>query len=446
MNPKVFSISELTDQIRSTLEDSIGSIWIEGEISNLTYHPSGHVYLTLKDADSQISAVMFRNDAARLRFRLKDGMQVQGFGRITVYARRGNYQIVLETVQLAGMGNLQAAFEALKKKLQDEGLFSEERKRPLPAFPQAVGVVTSSQGAALRDFCRVLHRRFPGVRIILAPARVQGAGAGQEVAAAIDLLNITEASGVEASIDAIAIIRGGGSLEDLWAFNEEIVARAIARSKIPTIAGIGHEVDFTIADFVADVRAPTPSAAAELLIRPRSEFAAEVLSHSRMLDRCSRLALGQLRHRLVEAREVLRTKEPRHLLRERRIRLDEVSSLLFNRCYSHIADLRTNWLDMCQRFQHVSPKLVVEKKRVLLNEQQQRMQQNFSTRVTQLRHRLEIQDQRIRLLSPDSTLSRGYSITMDSKTGKILRSSKKAEKGQALTTRLRDGEIQSRVE
>ncbi len=443
---KILSVSELTRRIRTTLEKNIGLVWVEGEISNLLYHPSGHVYFTLKDAQSQLSAVMFRGDAAKLLFRMKDGMQVQGYGRITVYEKRGNYQIILEKVQPAGLGNLQAAFEALKKKLEAEGLFDPDRKRPLPAFPQTVGVVTSPSGAAIRDFCRVLHRRFPGVRIIVAPARVQGDGAAREIVAAIDLLNIAEAGGLHAQIDVIAIIRGGGSLEDLWAFNEEIVARAVARSKIPTISGIGHEVDFSICDFVADVRAATPSAAAEMLIRPRADFISEVLGLAQSLQQSTRLHVSGLRHRLSEAREGLRQREPRQFIREWRQRLDDAATQLrgnTHRCLSHF---RERWSGSAQRLAATSPMLIVQRKRAALREAQSNLHQRRTDLMKGLRHRLDLGTQRLELLSPKATLGRGYSITMEADTGRVLRSAASVKKGKRLLTKLADGDVGSVVE
>lgn len=445
MKPKIYSISELTRQIRLTLEKSVGAIWVEGEISNLLYHPSGHVYLTLKDAQSQLSAVMFRNAAQALPVKLKDGMQVQAYGRITVYEKRGNYQIILETVQPAGLGNLQAAFEALKKKLQAEGLFDPARKRPLPSFPRTVGVVTSPSGAAIRDFCRVLHRRFPGIRIVIAPARVQGEGAGQEVADAIDLLNHADVAGLGVQVDAIAIIRGGGSIEDLWAFNEEVVARAVARSAIPTISGVGHEVDFTICDFVADARAPTPSAAAELLIRPKDELWDDVRGLAQGLHQAAQLAFGEWRQRLNEIRESLRAREPRQFIREWRLRLDDALGRLGQETHRSVRRSREEWQSIAQRFDVSNPRLIVMKKRAALAEAGERCARHRTEYFSRLRHRLDLGGRRLELLSPKATLARGYSITQDPATGRIIRSVQSARPGQALLTRLVDGEIESTV-
>lgn len=442
---KVWSISELTRRIRSTIERVVGYVWVEGEISNLLYHPSGHIYFTLKDAQSQLSAVMFRGEAVRLGFRLKDGQQVQGAGRITVYERRGNYQIILDTMKPAGMGDLQAAFMALKRKLDDEGLFDPARKRSLPIFPRTVGVVTSPSGAAIRDFCRVLHRRFPGVRIVISPCAVQGQGAGQEIAAAVDLLNLVGAGGLDLEVDVIAIIRGGGSMEDLWAFNEEVVARAVARSKIPTISGVGHEVDFTICDFVADIRAPTPSAAAEMLIRPKAEFASEVNALVRALHRGARLAFGGWRHRLAEAREKLHLREPRQFLREWRMRLDDAMSDIRRNAHQTLRHSRERWLEASRGLSRQHPLRVVTAKRARLQQVNERWIRHQSDYFHRLRGRLDRASGRLEILNPLATLSRGYSITMEAKSGKVVRSIAMAKNGERWITRFADGRVESRV-
>ncbi len=443
---RVYSISELTRRIRAALERVIGAVWVEGEVSNLSYQPSGHVYFTLKDANSQLSAVMFRSEASRLRFRLRDGMLVQGYGRITVYEKRGAYQIVLETVQPTGKGNLQAAFELLKRRLENEGLFDPARKRPLPEFPRNVGVVTSSSGAAIRDFCRVLHRRFPGIRVVVAPTRVQGDGAAQEIAAALDLLNIVNAAGDPCVIDVIAIVRGGGSIEDLWAFNEEVVARAVARSRIPTISGVGHEVDFTICDFVADARAATPSMAAEMVIRPQAEYLLEVAQLTRTLYRCSKLALGKRHHHLVELREAMRRQEPRFYLRQMRQRLDEAVDALQEGIRRGLTDLRHRWQHAANHMRELTPAVFVERKNTSLQNLSQRLASNQAKAFSRIRHRLEMSSQRLELLSPNATLGRGYSITLNARTGDVLRSVRGVSGGKLLITRFRDGEIRSKVE
>ncbi len=262
--PKIFSVAELTKNIRSLLEGNFGEVWVCGEISNFKAHTNGHFYFSLKDEKAQLSAVMFRGANAKLAFRLQDGIEVICHGRISVYEARGQYQIILDYLEPKGIGALQLAFEQLKKKLGAEGLFDVARKRALPFLPKKIGVVTSPTGAAIRDILNILRRRYPDIEVLLIPVKVQGDGAAIEIAAALELMN------EQTDVDVIIVGRGGGSIEDLWAFNEEVVARAIFKSQIPVVSAVGHEVDFTIADFVADVRAPTPSAAAELVV-PRKQ-------------------------------------------------------------------------------------------------------------------------------------------------------------------------------
>lgn len=264
---RVWSVSELTAQVRRLLEQHLGTVWVGGEITNFSQSAAGHCYFGLKDGVAQIQCVLFRGAgvSAAVRAALADGQKVIVQGEVSVYEARGQYQLVVRAVELQGVGALQAAFEQLKRKLAAEGLFAPERKRPVPRFPQRLGLVTSPAGAALRDVLHVIRRRQPGLEIILAPCRVQGEGAAAEIAAALSLLNELHAAPDGVRLDAILVTRGGGSLEDLWAFNEEVVARALAASVVPTVSAVGHEIDFTIADFVADLRAATPSAAAEQL-------------------------------------------------------------------------------------------------------------------------------------------------------------------------------------
>src|SRR6059058_5404821 len=261
---KVFTVGELTRQIRSTLETKLRAVWVQGEISNYKLHPSGHQYFTLKDQRAQIACVIWRDTMASPRQPIVDGSQVQVYGTVTVFEARGQYQLNVQILQLRGVGLLQAKFEALKRKLEAEGLFAPERKRLLPKFPRRIGIVTSPSGAAIRDILNVLSRRAPWLQILINPVRVQGTGAAQEIAVAIRELALPNKA--FASVDLIVITRGGGSMEDLWEFNEEIVARAIFDSAVPIVSAIGHEIDFTIADFVADLRAPTPSAATEIIV------------------------------------------------------------------------------------------------------------------------------------------------------------------------------------
>src|SRR6058998_3871974 len=276
---KVFTVGELTRQIRSTLETKFRAVWVQGEISNYKLQPSGHQYFTLKDQRAQISCIIWRDTMAPLRKPLADGAQLQVYGTVTVFEARGQYQLNVQILQPRGVGVLQAKFEALKRKLEAEGLFAPERKRPLPKFPRRIGIITSPTGAAIRDMLNVLHRRAPWLQILINPVRVQGTGAAQEIAVAIREFAMSNQA--FAPVDLIVVTRGGGSIEDLWEFNEEIVARAIFHSAVPVVSAVGHEIDFTICDFVADLRAPTPSAAAELIVP-------DVVDLRRHMDNCTR--------------------------------------------------------------------------------------------------------------------------------------------------------------
>ncbi|MGB7082357.1 MAG: exodeoxyribonuclease VII large subunit, partial [Candidatus Acidiferrales bacterium] len=286
----VWRVCELTLRLCDVLEAEFPDVWVEGEISNFRAAQSGHLYFTLKDEKAQIRCVCFRDQVRGLRFRPEDGLKVTVRGGVSVYESRGEYQIYVSHVEPVGLGALQLAFEQLKKKLEAEGLFDAERKKPLPALPRRIGIVSSPQGAAIRDIVRVLRRRFPNLHVMLFPVKVQGDGAAEEIVRAIRHFNRAE------MVDVMIVARGGGSLEDLWAFNEEIVARAIAASEIPIITGIGHETDTTIADFAADMRAPTPSAAAEIVVRTRAEFEKHIVECTRELAQHMRYFFSERRH------------------------------------------------------------------------------------------------------------------------------------------------------
>ena len=317
--PKIYTVSGLTTEIRALLEDSFSGVWVEGEVSNLHHHnTSGHIYFTLKDQESQIRAVMFRAQNRQLRFRLQDWLAVLVYGELSVYERRGEYQIVVEYMEPKGLGALQLAFEQLKEKLQAEGLFDDARKRPIPMLPRRVGVITSPTGAAIRDILHVLRRRFAGVDVLIYPVTVQGDQAAPEIVDALRELNR------RGGLDVLILARGGGSIEDLWAFNEEIVARAIADSKIPVISTVGHEVDYTIADFVADLRAPTPSAAAELVIAKKDELAQRLDDLQARMTGVVRSRLHGLSVRMAGLDRHLRLLNPMERIRMQRHRLTEL--------------------------------------------------------------------------------------------------------------------------
>ena len=368
----IYAVSELTRYIRVVLEDTFPAVWVEGEISNFTKHISGHTYFSLKDEASVLNCVLFKRVNQDLRFNLESGLKVIAFGKISLYNKRGQYQLYVENIEPKGIGSLQLAFEQLKKRLQKEGLFDEARKKPIPYLPTRIGVVTSPTGAAIRDILNVTRRRFQNIDLIINPVRVQGKGAEREIAAAIEDFNRFK------KIDVMIIARGGGSLEDLWAFNEEVVARAIYGSKIPVISAVGHDIDWTIADFVSDFRAPTPSAAAELAI-PRKE---------------------DLKNRVEELTARLKQK-PAELLQQYQQGLDDLVK------------------DLAIRIKH----LVVI----------------ISHRLGNLRARLDA-------LSPFAVLERGYSITTDLSTKKVLKDVKFLKRGDMVKTRLRKGLFVSKVE
>jgi exodeoxyribonuclease VII large subunit len=319
---KIYSVTEITREIKRVIHESFGAIRIEGEISGFKHHTSGHCYFTLKDGGAQISCAMWKTNAARLSFQPKDGMKVQVWGNLEVYEVAGRYQIIVLQMRPAGIGDLQLAFEALVQRLKGEGLFDLGRKRPLPPYPERIGIVTSGDGAALQDMRTVAGRRWPAAQLILAPVKVQGQGAGEEIAAAIRAFN------KEGTVDVLVVGRGGGSLEDLWAFNEEVVARAIFASRIPVVSAVGHEVDFTVADFVADVRAPTPSAAMEVILPNRDDVVEYLAGIKRRLTARKIEQVRSLRQRLNSLAGHWALRQPVHLVHMSTQRLDEIQTRL----------------------------------------------------------------------------------------------------------------------
>ena len=437
---KVLSVWELTADIKRLLEKSVGTVWVSGEITNLRAQSSGHVYFTLKDVAAQLSCVLFRGTAAAQRNLLADGQKVLLHGDVTVYEARGQYQLIVREVELQGVGALQIAFEKLKQKLAAEGLFAPERKRPLPRYPQRIGLVTSPTGAAIRDVLHVIQRRNPALEIILAPCRVQGDGAANEIAEAIRTLNEFQSkvqslkSKVAANettldfghetLDLILITRGGGSLEDLWAFNEEPVARAIFESAIPVVSAVGHEIDFTIADFVADVRAATPSAAAEIItegVFASREFVGDA---PELLRRAARRGLASAAEEFSQLGGRLARLHPRRRLDESFQRLDDLQSGLLRGLKTATRSRGLILENLAGRFLRAKPALALKARRETL-------------------HQLE---KRLTALGPEQVLARGYSITTDAASGKVLRDATRVAAGQTLRTRLASGEVLSRVD
>jgi exodeoxyribonuclease VII large subunit len=432
------TVSELTARIRDLLARNFVDVLVEGEISNCREAQSGHIYFTLKDEKAQVKCVWFRQQMRGVRFRPEDGLKVTVRGSIGVYEQRGEYQIYVETMDPAGRGALQLAFEQLKRKLESEGLFDARHKKELPRLPSRIGLVTSPKGAAVRDVIRILRRRFPNVHILLMPVRVQGEGAAGEIARALRLFNQRQ------NVDVLILARGGGSLEDLWAFNEEAVARAIFDSQIPVISGVGHETDFTIADFVADVRASTPSAAAEIVVQTRREFDRHILSLREALAEQMRYRILVLSRRVHELGAQRGFRRPLDLLRQRRQRTDEMTARLAqglrgrleqSRRRFTLAHLRIARFDFRSRV--ASLRLRVEKRSGELGLRAERLLRAKRERIERLRLQLEER-------SPLKVLERGYAIATDAH-GNVLRSSDEVALGQAVLIRLHRGRLSADV-
>jgi exodeoxyribonuclease VII large subunit len=349
----VLTVSELNQIIKGTLERELDSFWVVGEISNFRVPPSGHIYFTLKDDSCQIAAVMFRGQARGLSFQPENGMEMLCFGRVSVYTTRGDLQLYVESMEPRGRGALYLRFEQLKKRLLEEGLFATERKRPLPFLPRAIGIVTSLRGAALRDMLRILDDRFPDRRVVIQPVRVQGEGAALEVAQGVRDLS---GSGL---VDVLIVGRGGGSLEDLWAFNEEVVARAIFTAPVPVISAVGHEIDFTIADFVADHRAPTPTAAAEMVIPQKEELVSQIQTSEGYLIRAIQAAVSNRRQ--ISDRLMRRLVDPTRRLQENQVRLDELSVSLWRRFQNSLERFKDSSTRLSERLRGLSPLAVLER-------------------------------------------------------------------------------------
>ena len=417
---KVFTVGELTRQIRGALETKFGGVWVQGEISNYKLYPSGHQYFTLKDQRAQIACVIWRDTIAPPREPLVDGTQVQIYGTVTVFEARGQYQFNVQILQLRGVGLLQAKFEALKRKLEADGLFASERKRSLPKFPRRIGIVTSPSGAAIRDMLNVLRRRAPWLQILINPVRVQGTGAAQEIAVAIR--ELASPNKAFAPLDLIVVTRGGGSIEDLWEFNEEIVARAIFNSTVPIVSAVGHEIDFTICDFVADLRAPTPSAAAELIVP-------DMIDLQRRIDGCTRALSRQLLTRIRDAQQ----------------RLDHARETL-QRCLAHKIDsYKRGLLHVTRALQARSPARELMIRRNRFADLHRRLVASPARLLESAQHRFQRIEGILRVLGPQATLRRGYSITLN-EHGRIVRTITAVRPKMKIRTRVSDGEFGSEVQ
>jgi exodeoxyribonuclease VII large subunit len=481
--PQVFTVTELTRTVKGLLETEFDAVWVEGEISNLRVPASKHAYFILKDVKAQVRCVMFRGSRSKLKYEAEDGDHVILFGRVTVYDARGEYQIIVETMEPVGLGALQKAFDQLKEKLAKEGLFDTAHKKPIPEFPWKVGVITSSTGAAVRDILNIIQRRNPKVSVLINPVKVQGEGSAEEIAQAIDEMNRVQ------DVDVLIVGRGGGSIEDLWAFNEEVVARAIARSEIPVVSAVGHEIDFTIADFVADLRAPTPSAAAELTVPVLDDIQGQLTAMTRqLLVAVKRPITDQRLHlkRLVDRRFF---RDPQHILAPLAQRVDDLNLRLVRglnqgvilqkqRLENRVARLfqaspKKAMQRFEERFRELCPRLVrgLQQTLVLKNQQLQgrreRLMQasplrgikRLQERKFSLRHRLieknrsQVQLERNRFngilknlnaLSPLTILERGYSITTID--GKSVKTSQQVSAGDSIQVRLAKGQLDCTVD
>ncbi len=432
--------------MKNLLEIEIGEIWVEGEISNLRRQASGHCYFTLKDAGAQVSCVLFRGTAARAQAQPEDGMQARLFGEVSVYEARGQVQLIVKQVEDAGLGDLQAKFEALKRKLDREGLFDPSLKKPLPRFPGTIGLVTSPTGAALQDMLNILTRRAPWVQPVLYPVTVQGKGAEVSIARAIEQLGEPEKYDLP-RVDVMIIGRGGGSLEDLWNFNEELVARAIHACPIPLVSAVGHEIDFTIADFVADMRAPTPSAAAELVVPDAGELRTRV---SRSADALQRAMENRLKHDTAILTSARRALMPRgadgaeRALREPIQNLDRLRQDLKIASDSQLDDLQTKLREMGMLHAAHHPQRVMQRRAERLDHVRVLLERAGKNALQQSADRLQALTSLVRTLGPESTFARGFSITMD-EAGRIITDASGVKEGELLTSKFAKGELKSRV-
>lgn len=437
-NAEIWSVAQLTRRIKGLLENEIGSVWVSGEISNWKVAASGHAYFTLKDADAQIDAVIFKGRLSRLRFEPESGLEVLAQGSVSVYERRGNYQIILNDMQPKGVGALQLAFEKLKKKLSEEGLFDDAIKKPLPRFPKKIGIVTSPTGAAIRDILNVINRRFAHVHILLHPARVQGDEAAPEIAHAIQTLD-------QQGIDVMIVGRGGGSLEDLWPFNEEVVVRAIHQATTPIISAVGHEVDFSLSDFAADLRAPTPSAAAELVVQEQQALADQLQLFKKRMWRGLNFGLQQVRHRLEQAKASYTFQQPEELFRQHQQECDDLRMRLEDALVEQARNQRHRLEKLHRSLELLSPVAKVQRTRDRLHALQQRLIQQRDGGITQGRARLNPLAAKLNALSPIAILDRGYALTFKEPDNTLVRNANELNPNDTVRVRLGKGSIRATV-
>lgn len=435
----VYTVSRLNQEARALLNGHFPLLWVEAEISNLSRPASGHLYFTLKDGNAQIRCAMFRNNNLHLRFKPEDGMRLLVRGRVGLYEARGEFQLTVEHMQDAGAGDLQRAFELLKKKLAKEGLFDEHLKQTLPEFPRNLAVITSPTGAALRDILSVLQRRFPALPVTVYGVQVQGKGSAEAISTA---LRSADRSGHH---DVLLLSRGGGSLEDLWSFNEEIVARAIADCATPVVAGVGHEVDFTIADFCADVRAPTPSAAAELISPDQEELLMTFAACERSLQRSVEAQLDQHNQQLSWLQGRLKQQHPRQQLQQRALRVDELEQRLALTLRLIASTLSGRIGALSTRLQQASPRVSLAQATARQVQLARRLTDSIDRRLVQNRHTLEKLAASLNTVSPLATLDRGYAIVTREADSAVVRASTDVSVGESVNVRLARGRVKASV-
>ncbi len=429
------SVSQLNRRVKALIEQGMGRVWVEGEISNLSRPGSGHIYLTLKDDSAQVSAAWFQQRQRGPAIGFKNGDRVLAYGRVSIYEARGNYQLIIEQLEPAGEGVLKRRFDALKQKLAGEGLFDEDRKRPIPALPRQIGIITSPTGAAVRDILTVLRRRFPAVPVVLYPAAVQGDAAPAELMAAL-------ATAVRrAECDVLILTRGGGSLEDLWAFNDEQLAREIVACPIPVVSAVGHEVDFTIADFVADVRAPTPSGAAEMVVPDQSAWLHRIGVLATRIGRVGRRALEDKAQELDWLGRRLLAGSPAATLRRQEDRLREHSGRLRSVMRQQLLEHRSGLQSVSAKLMALSPALSVQRSLGRLAQLRDRLSTATRNQLSDTRHKIAILGRTLNSVSPLATLDRGYAIVKREATGDVLLNAGSVATGEDIRARLSRGEI-----
>lgn len=436
---QIYTVTEITRAIKFSLETEFPQVWIEGEISNLRIPTSGHMYLTIKDKESQIKVVMFKSSKSQLKFEPKDGDSIIVRGKITVYEPRGEYQVVVDYMEPKGIGALQLAFQQLKEKLLKEGLFDEEIKKSIPFLPQKIGVVTSPTGAAIRDMLNIIDRRFPNMHIQIVPVKVQGEGAAREIATAIkDLNEMTD-------VDVIIIGRGGGSIEDLWAFNEEVVARAVFESDIPIISAVGHEIDFTISDFAADLRAPTPSAAAELVVRDKNALLENIMTLNKRLLSNIRGILSEMKSQLqnLTSRKVLL--DPLTPIHEKQQRVDEINLRMERAVKNYLQIQKERARSNKKHLFLLSPLDKVKQHKALLTEVEKKFRTQMNFKLNILRNSLNAAIKRLDSVSPLSVLKRGFAICRSHPEGKVVNDSRKVSIGELVKVQLSKGNLTCNV-